>query len=110
MRAVKASGPAFWQAIEKTTLINVGFKEDNVAEMQHEFLAQKMTAEGEKAKDEILASVCAELSSSGFLFRSERRLAWPSPSPQPLTSTPSLTPKAAPQPGPDPNLDAEPDP
>ena len=24
---------------------------------------------GEKAKDEILASVCAELSSSGFLFR-----------------------------------------
>ena len=26
---------------------------------------------GEKAKDEILASVCAELSSSGFLFRCE---------------------------------------
>ena len=64
---------------------------------------------GEKAKDEILASVCAELSSSGFLFRCGRRLAWPSPSPQPLTSTPSLTPKAEPRPGRDPNLHAEPD-
>ena len=64
---------------------------------------------GEKAKDEILASVCAELSSSGFLFRCGRRLAWPSPSPQPLTSTPRLTPKAEPRPGRDPNLHAEPD-
>ena len=45
---------------------------------------------GEKAKDEILASVCAELSSSGFLFRCGRRLA--------LTLTLTLTPNLDPTP------------
>ena len=44
---------------------------------------------GEKAKDEILASVCAELSSSGFLFRCGRRLALALT----LTPTPHLDPK-----------------
>ena len=43
---------------------------------------------GEKAKDEILASVCAELSSSGFLFRCGRRLTLALT----LTPTPHLDP------------------
>jgi hypothetical protein len=68
MHALQASCQHFWQKVQRSKLLEVGYLADNVAATQEEFMSQKITAECEKDQ-----KVAAAIKTLKEFFSSEAR-------------------------------------